>query len=99
MYETLMAMHILDEASYQRYREGMLPILARYGGGFRYDFRVAEVLQSEADHPITRVFAIHFPDRHGREAFFQDPDYRQVRKTHFDHAVGGFTKIGSYETE
>ncbi|MGI9627940.1 MAG: DUF1330 domain-containing protein [Longimicrobiales bacterium] len=99
MHETLMAMNILDEESYQRYRDGMLPILARYGGGFRYDFRIDEVLRSDAEHPINRVFAIHFPDREKREAFFQDPEYRQVRKSHFDDAVGGFTKIGAYETE
>lgn len=96
MYETLMAMHVLDEASYQRYRDGMLPILERYGGGFRYDFRIAEVLQSDADHPINRVFAIHFPDRQRRKAFFRDPDYQEVRKTHFEGAVGGITEISAY---
>ena len=97
MYELLIGLHVVDHQMYQRYREGMLPILTRVGGGFRYDFTIDKTLRSEVDHPINRLFAIYFPDQASREAFFSDPEYRQVRTTYFDPAVKASTVIATYE--
>jgi uncharacterized protein (DUF1330 family) len=96
-YETVVAMNVTDEASYARYREGMLPILKTYGGGFRHDFVVSAVLKSDVTHPVTRVFVIYFRDRASRDAFFADPAYKAVKAEHFDRAVDGFTVIASQE--
>jgi uncharacterized protein (DUF1330 family) len=96
-FETVVAMNVTDAASYRRYREGMLPILEAYGGGFRHDFVVSEVLRGELTHPVTRVFVIYFRDRASADAFFADPAYKAVRAEHFDGAVDGFTVIASQE--
>lgn len=40
-FERIMGIYVTDEAEYQRYREGMLPILHQFGGDFGFDFRVS----------------------------------------------------------
>jgi len=97
--ETINALNVIDDAKYQLYREAMTPILAEHGGGFRYDFIVAKTLKSAATHPINRVFAIYFPDRAKKDAFFSNPAYKQIRATYFESAVAGVTLIAEHEPE
>ena len=96
-FENIVGLHVTDPAGYQRYRDGMTPILTRMGGGFRYDFVVEKALKSEATHPINRVFAIYFPDRATMKAFFADPEYKKIRANHFEPAVAGTTVIAEYD--
>ncbi len=98
-HEMIVAMHVLDDEGYARYRDAMRPLLESYGGGFRYDFVVSKVLRSEAEHPINRVFAIHFRDRESRDAFFADPRYRAVRERFFDASVGARTLVAEHEVQ
>ena len=99
MYEMLVAMNVTDDARYAAYREAMAPILATYGGGFRYDFKVGETLSEAPEHPVTRVFAIFFADEDASAAFFADPDYLAVKAEHFDGAVHGFTVMVAHTHE
>ena len=96
-YERCMGLEIKDEALYQQYRDGMTPMLAPYGGSFRYDFKVSEVLRSETPAPINRVFIIAFKDKASHDAFFQNPEYLQVRQRFFNPSVGNITKLAAYE--
>lgn len=96
-YETLVGLDVRDDVMYDAYRAAMKPILDRFGGGFRYDFRVGEVLRSETENPINRVFAIYFPDKVSKAAFFADPEYQQVRATYFAPSVAAVTTIAEYE--
>jgi uncharacterized protein (DUF1330 family) len=98
-FHSLVALHVTDDDGYRRYRAGMTPLLAGYGGRFLHDFVVAEALQSAADHPVNRVFVLVFPDRAAKEAFFADPAYRAVRAEHFAGAVAGATIIAEYEQQ
>ena len=97
MFELLIGLHVIDHEMYQQYREGMLPVLTRMGGGFRYDFTIDETLRSEADHPINRLFAIYFPNKAARVTFFSDPEYKRIRTTYFDPSVKASTIIATYE--
>ncbi len=97
MFEMMVAMNVQDEAVYAGYRAAMTPILHAHGGKFRYDFVVSAAPQSAADHPINRVFALHFPDRATRDAFFSNPDYQKVRAEYFSRAVAGRTLIAEYD--
>jgi uncharacterized protein (DUF1330 family) len=92
-------LEVKDQALYRRYREDMTPILQRYGGGFGYDFIVAETLKSEGQAPINRVFTIWFPDREAASRFFADPAYKKVRARSFEPAVGAITQIASFDEE
>ena len=98
-FENLVGLHVTNEAKYAEYRAAMTPLLKAHGGGFRYDFLIARTLHSEARHPINRVFAIHFPDRARRDAFFAHPDYVAVRARLFAPAVAGTTIIAEYERQ
>ena len=93
----IFGLEVRDEPLYRRYREGMIPILAAHGGAFGYDFVVSQVLKSEAEAPINRVFTMIFPEKSAAERFFADPAYRAVRAELFDASVGAVTKIGSYD--
>lgn len=98
-YEQVLAMHVTDQALYTTYRQHMLPILESFGGGFRYDFEVANVLKSASDHPINRVFALYFGSEAQKDAFFADPRYLAVREAYFDKSVNTYTTLGGYERE
>jgi uncharacterized protein (DUF1330 family) len=93
----LVGLQISDQEGYRRYRAAMTPILERYGGAFGYDFVVSEVLRSKVEAPMNRVFTLVFPDRDARTAFFADPQYAEVRATHFVPAVASATIIAEYE--
>lgn len=96
MYEYLVGLNVTDDASYQKYREGMTPILKSYGGGFNYDFKVSEVLITQSQNKINRVFTLFFPDKETSERFFSDPEYLEIKKAYFEKAVESTTIISRY---
>jgi uncharacterized protein (DUF1330 family) len=97
LHEILVALNVIDDQKYQEYRKSMMPILKDHGGGFNYDFRVSDVLISQTEHDINRVFTIYFPDKERSEQFFSNPDYLEVRKTYFDKSVKSSVIISEYE--
>lgn len=97
VHELMVGLHVTDAAGYQRYREEMASLLAAHGGGFRYDFTIAEVLRSASEHPVNRVFAIYFADRERMQAFFAHPDYLAIKARWFTRSVGGTTIFGGYD--
>ena len=73
-YEMLVGLYVTDDERYSRYREAMTPILEGYGGSFRYDFTIGEVLKSESAQPINRLFILTFPDVRSKDGFFASGD-------------------------
>lgn len=96
-HEVVIAMNVTDPARYAQYRAGMTPVLSKYGGGFRYDLVVSQVLKSPTTHPITRVFALYFRDTAAMQAFFADPDYIRVRADHFTVSTDGYSTIAEHD--
>lgn len=96
-FEMLVGLNVVDSEGYQNYRKAMTPMLASYGGTFRYDFLVDKTLKGEATHDITRLFILSFPDRDSRDRFFKDEKYLAVRRTYLETAVKGRTVISEYE--
>jgi uncharacterized protein (DUF1330 family) len=84
---------VLDHEMYAQYRAEIAPLLEAAGARFRYDFEVARNLRSETSHGINRLFVLQFPDRAGKERFFADPRYLEIRGRLFEKAVGGMTVI------
>jgi uncharacterized protein (DUF1330 family) len=97
VHEEMVGLTVRDDATYQRYRDAMAPLLAAHGGGFRYDFTIARVLKSASDHAINRVFAIYFGSAAQKQAFFAHPEYRAIRAKWFEPAVAGTTIFGAYD--
>ncbi|VAW98424.1 hypothetical protein MNBD_GAMMA22-2500 [hydrothermal vent metagenome] len=94
--ERLVGLHVTDDALYQQYREAMLPILKQHGGGFGYDFKIAEVLQSEVDQNINRLFTIYFESEKLMDDFFKNEKYLVVRNQYYVPAVSATTIISKY---
>ncbi|MEH6650600.1 MAG: DUF1330 domain-containing protein [Motiliproteus sp.] len=97
-YEMLVGLNVLDDTIYQTYRQEMKPILSSYGGGFRCDFKVSEVLLPDSGSEINRVFTIYFNNHEAMEEFFSNPEYMKIKKQYFEHSVGSTTVLASYET-
>jgi uncharacterized protein (DUF1330 family) len=97
MYEVIVGLEVTDDNLYNKYREGMKPILSNYGGGFRYDFKIAQTLKSESDGPINRLFAIYFESKDSMDQFFSNEDYLKVRSEFFEPSVSSTTMISGYE--
>ena len=96
-FERIMGLDVIDDEEYQRYREGMIPILETFGGSFGFDFKVAEVLKSKTDHSINRVFTIDFPSKEAMDSFFSNPSYLEVKSKHFKSSVKSATVISMHE--
>ena len=94
--ERLVGLNVTDEDMYQQYREHMLPILQTYGGAFGYDFRVSEVLKSEVEAPINRVFTIFFESEESMDGFFVNEEYLEIRKKYYEPAVSATTIISKH---
>jgi uncharacterized protein (DUF1330 family) len=95
-YEMVVGLDIINDSDYQRYREAMTPILETFGGGFRYDFKVDEVLKNEEGRKINRVFTIHFKNKETMGQFFSDQKYLKVKAQFFETSVAGTTIISEY---
>ncbi len=95
----LVGLNVVDEKGYDRYRESIIPIMAKHGAGFRYDFRIGETLRSATEVPINRLFTIFFKDQAALDGFFTDAEYQKVRAEHFDAAVAAMTVIAAYDVE
>ena len=98
-YEMIVGLQIKDESSYAEYRKAMKPLLEKVKGGFRYDFKIGEVLKNEAKKPINRVFIIYFEDQQKKELFFSDPAYQSIKKQFFESAVSNTTIMAEYDRE
>jgi uncharacterized protein (DUF1330 family) len=92
-----MGLHVTNDEEYQKYREGMIPILNSFGGSFGFDFKIAEVLKSKTEDSINRVFTIDFPSKEVMEQFFSDPSYLEVKNKHFKNSVNSATTISMHE--
>ena len=99
VYEMLVGLHVTNDEVYQDYREEMTPILLEFGGGFGYDFKISEVLKSQTDKEINRVFTIYFPDKEAMQQFFSAESYRTVKAEFFASSVASTTVIAEYSRE
>ncbi len=97
MFENLVGLQVTDEEMYRAYRKAMRPILEEHGGGFAYDFRLADVLINQSGNPMNRVFTIYFPDEATAEQFFADRRYLEAKEKYFNKAVDCITIIAQYE--
>lgn len=96
-YETVVGLKVTNDELYSDYRKAMTPILTKYEGGFRYDFKILETLISEDQKPINRLFLIYFNNKESKDRFFKDPEYIKIKETFFTPSVESNTIISEYE--
>ncbi|PIK16399.1 DUF1330 domain-containing protein [Halobacteriovorax sp. JY17] len=95
-YEMIVGLQVKNDEQYDLYRQAMTPLLENYGGGFRYDFRISEVLKNEEGRPINRVFAIFFEDKKSMGSFFANDKYLAIKAEFFEGSVEATTIISEY---
>ncbi len=96
-HERVVALAVADPGLYAQYRAEMTPLLEAAGGGFRYDFEVSRDLKPDGDPTINRVFVISFPSKAAMDAFFADPNYKEIRARLFTKAVARTISIAEYD--
>lgn len=96
-FEVLVGLNVTDDRGYQTYRDKITPLLEESGGGFRYDFKIAETLKNEQGRPINRLFAIYFKDKAAMDRFFTDEEYQGIKRQHYEPSVSATTIISQYE--
>lgn len=99
MYEMVVGLNIINDELYSDYRKEMKPLLERHQGGFRYDFKISEVLKNEEGRPINRVFVIYFGNKEQMERFFSHPDYQEIKKKYFEASVKDTTILSGYRRD
>ena len=95
--EYLTVLNVTDDNIYKEYRAAMTPILERYGGGFGYDLKISEILKSEIDTPINRVFTMYIDSDEASEAFFSDEEYLKIRGKYYDKSVSFLAIVSKYD--
>jgi len=97
--EMLVGLNIIDDVAYQSYRDEIAPILTKYGGGFGYDFKIAEVFKSKTKEPINRVFTIYFANDDAMDAFFSNEEYLNIKARLFESSVTNTTIIAKWNEQ
>ena len=69
---------ISDEAQYQKYRDAVIPLMARFGA--KIIVRGAKVEAMEGRHDGRRMVIFEFPSLDSIHAFWNSPDYVPVKK-------------------
>jgi uncharacterized protein (DUF1330 family) len=69
---------ISDEPQYQKYRDAVIPLMARFGG--KMIVRGAKVEALEGRHDGRRMVIFEFPSMDAIHAFWSSPDYVPVKK-------------------
>ena len=76
---------ISDEATYQKYRDAVIPMMAKHGA--KIIVRGAKVEALEGHHDGRRMVIFEFPSMEAIKAFWDSPEYVPVKKIREGAAV------------
>ena len=89
------SLDIHDPATYQRYREQVSPLIARFGG--RYLVRGGEIETKEGDLSLKRLIILEFPDMPTAQAFYDSPEYQPVMQLRLQSATSSVALVPGYD--
>lgn len=93
----IVGLKVNNDKVYNQYRASISPLLIKYEGGFRYDFKINETLISEESKEINRLFLIFFKNKDLMNSFFSDSEYLKIKEELFKKAVSSTLIISEYE--
>lgn len=96
-YETVVGLNVNNDEIYNQYRLSISPLLKKYEGGFRYDFKIKQTLIAENSNEINRLFLIYFKNKELMNTFFSDIEYLKIKGEFFVNAVSSTIIISEYE--
>ncbi len=86
---------IQDQPTFQRYREEVVLLIAKYGG--RYIVRGGEVQQVEGHLGLKRLVVLEFPSLEAARAFYDSPEYQPVKAIRLQSAVSDVALVVGYD--
>jgi uncharacterized protein (DUF1330 family) len=86
---------IHDQPTFQRYREEVVPLIARYGG--RYIVRGGEVESLEGDLGFKQLIVLEFPTLDAARAFYHSPEYQPVKAIRLRSAASEVALVVGYD--
>jgi uncharacterized protein (DUF1330 family) len=96
-YETVVGLNVNNDEIYDQYRLSISPLLKKYEGGFRYDFKINETLIAEESKEINRLFLIFFKNKDLMNSFFSESEYLKIKEEFFTNSVSSIAIISEYE--
>ena len=82
---------VTDWTRYREYTKATPAAVARYGG--KFIIRGGEITTLEGEPETRRLVVIEFPSLEQAKAFYQSPEYSQVKTLRAGAAVGQFLAI------
>lgn len=86
---------VQDQPTFQRYREEVMPLIARYGG--RYIVRGGEVQEVEGHLGLKRLIVLEFPSLDAARAFYDSPEYQPVKAIRLQSAHSDVALVAGYD--
>ena len=86
---------IKDQPTFQRYREQVVPLIARYGG--RYIIRGGEVENLEGRLALKRLIVLEFPSIEAARSFYECPEYEAIKALRVQSTVSEVALISGYD--
>ena len=82
----LAQLNIHNPEGFERYREKVAPMAAKFGG--RYLVRGGEVTTLEGELPASRLVIIEFNDREAAERWYFSDEYQEILPLRLNNANG-----------
>ena len=86
---------IQDQPTFQRYREQVMPLIAKYGG--RYIVRGGEVQDVEGHLGLKRLIVLEFPTLDAARTFYDSPEYQPIKAIRFQSTTSDVALVGGYD--
>jgi uncharacterized protein (DUF1330 family) len=82
----LAELDIHDPEGFERYRDRVAPVVAKFGG--RYIVRGGEITGLEGEPPAPRLVIIEFDDRDAAKRWYFSSDYQEILPLRLNSAKG-----------
>jgi uncharacterized protein (DUF1330 family) len=86
---------VQDQPTFQRYREQVLPLIARFGG--RYIIRGGDVQDVEGNLGLKRLIVLEFPNIEAARAFYECPEYQPIKALRLQSAESEVALVVGYD--
>ena len=77
-YYLVIDIEVTDPERYGRYRDAVVPVIERFGGSFLV--RGGQIEPFEGPYSGHRLVILEFPTREKARAFWDSPEYGEVKK-------------------
>ena len=88
-------LEVKDPAAFASYKTAVPPIVGKHGGEYLARGGATEVIEGE--WRPGRLVVFRFPDRRAVHAFFDDPEYRPLKKMRQRASSADIVMVDGYE--